>query len=235
MKSTIAIYRHSAWAFMTIPVFAVLGFWPTYFAASIRPLSVWDHVHGLAMFAWTFMLIAQALFIRRGRRDLHRVTGRLSYGLVAVIVVSTLALASYRLNLRGLSPVGLYVLVLQVTILLQFVTFYALAIRARARPDVHARFMICTALPLIDPIFARILGFYLLPQGSPIPEQVLTFALTDMILIALIAWDWHSMRRRDVFLPMLPVLLVLQSLAFLLPGSAAWLAFARWFMQLPLS
>ena len=95
--------------------------------------------------------------------------------------------------------------------------------------------MVCTALPMIDPIFARILMFNFLPAESAAMAQILTFALTDLILIALIVWDWRTSKRKDVFLPMLFVLLVLQLPVFFFVGSPTWGAFAEWFMQLPIS
>lgn len=187
------------------------------------------------MFAWTALLVAQPLLIRSGWRHLHRVAGRVSYLLVPVIVASTLVLANYQVGRRGLSPVGTYLLLLQLTLLLQFVVLYGLGIRARKRPDVHARYMVCTALPLIDPIFARIIAIYFPPSGNLFAGQLLTFGLTDLVLLALVAWDWRSMRRRDVFLRALPVVLILQAAVFLLAGSAAWAAFSAWFMDLPIS
>lgn len=235
MNNTVAIHKHSYLFFALIPLFAVWGFWQTYFAGTVRPLSIYDHAHGIAMFGWCLMLIAQALLIRLKRRDLHRALGKFSYLLVPFIALSTLALANFQVNARGLSYVGLYILMLQLTILVQFLVFYGLAIRNRKRSDIHARYMICTALPLIDPIFARILMFNGLPAEYESIAQFLTYGLTDLVLVALIVWDWRSMRRRDVFLPMLPVLVALQLPIFLFVGSPAWLAFAGWYMALPIS
>ena len=65
--------------------------------------------------------------------------------------------------------------------------------------------------------------------------QIFTFALTDLILVALIVWDWRTSKRKDVFLPMLFVLLVLQLPVFFFVGSPTWGAFAEWYMQLPIS
>jgi len=235
MNSTAAIHRYSFLFFILIPFFAVWGFWQTYFTGSIRPISGWDHAHGIAMFGWCLMLIVQSFLIRKGARSIHRASGRFSYALVPFIALSTAVLANQQLNARGLTFEGLYVLMLQVTILAQFLIFYSMAIWNRKRSDVHARYMICTALPLIDPIFARILIFNFLPGDYVSVAQYFTYALTDLILIALIVWDWRSSRRRDVFLPMLVVLVALQLPTFLLVGSPAWSAFAEWYIQLPIS
>lgn len=235
MNNTLAIHKHSFPFFVLIPLFAVWGFWQTYFLGSIRPISVLDHAHGLAMFGWCLMLIVQSLLIRQSNRRLHRAVGKISYGLVPFIIISTLLLANQQLNARGLVAEGLYVFMLQITILGQFVVFYSLAIKNRKRSDVHARYMICTALPLLDPIFARVLAFNFMPGGLTPDIQYITYAFTDLILIALIIWDWRSSGRRDVFLPMLFVIIALQLPAFFIVGTPAWAIFAAWYMQLPLS
>lgn len=235
VNPTAGIYRHSAWFFLLIPAFAAWGFWPSYFSPGDAPVSVYDHVHGLAMFAWTLMLISQAMLVRSGRRQLHRNLGQFSYVLVPLIAASTVVLANYKIGIRGVTPVAEYILILQLLLLLMFLVFYGLAIRSRRRPDVHARYMICTALPLIDPIFARILFQHLPPTGSPVGHQLLTFLLTDLVLLALIVRDWRSGARRDVFLPMLPLVLGLQGALFLLAGTPVATALATWFRGLPLS
>ncbi len=235
MNSTNAIHKHSYLFFCLIPVFAVIGFWPTYFAGAIRPISVLDHAHGLAMFGWCAMLITQALLIRNGARSTHRAVGKISYLLVPFIILSTLALANERINQRGLNMEGHYILMLQITMLSQFVIFYALAIKNRKRPDVHARYMICTALPMLDPIFARVLIFnFLTPETLPL-SQYFTYALTDLILVALVFMDWRSSKRKDVFLPMLGVLVVTQLPTFFVVGTPVWAAFAAWYAGLPIS
>ena len=235
MSVTRALHRNSVFFFLLVPVFAVWGFWPTYFQGVIRPITAIDHAHGIAMFGWCAMLIVQAWLIRSSRRSAHRATGKLSYALVPVIAVSTLMLANQQINARGLTFEGLYVLMLQMSILPQFLIFYALAIKNRQRSDVHARWMVCTALPLIDPIFARIFIFNVLGPENAAAAQYLTYALTDLIAIALVIWDWRREQRRDVFLPALTVLIVLQLPTFTLVGSAGWAAFSGWFLGLPIS
>lgn len=181
------------------------------------------------------MLIAQSFFIRQSRRGLHRAVGKFSYVLVPWIAISTMMLANHQLNNRGVTGEGVYVLMLQLSILVQFLGFYSLAIVNRKRPDVHARYMVCTALPLLDPIFARVLMFnFLTPEQIPL-AHFYTYPLTALVLVALVVWDWRSSNRRDVFFPMLFVLVALQLPTFLVTGTAAWQSFAAWFMRLPLS
>lgn len=237
MNPTQAIFRNSVFFFVLIPLFAVWGFWTTYFTRPPETMVAWDHLHGIGMFAWCAMLIAQSFLIRTNRRTVHRAVGKFSYLLAPYIVITTVALANYKINERGLSELGLYVLNLQIFILVQFVVSYSLAIRNRKKPDVHARFMICTALTLLDPIFARVLlvnfmQFEMIVTGV---AQMYTYGLIDVILISLVVWDWKSQQRKDVFLPMLVFFVLTQLPTFFVLQSSAWEAFAGWFMALPLS
>lgn len=236
MSLTNAIFRNSVFYFALIPLFAVWGFWVTYFTRPPESLAPFDHIHGVAMFGWCLMLVAQSLLIRTNRRDIHRKLGTLSYVLAPLIVISTLTLANYRLNTRGLTDEGLYILSLQIFTLAQFVVAYCLAIWNRRRPDVHARYMVCTGLTLLDPIFARILlvHFMQAPLTSGI-VQYITYGFIDLILLVLVLWDWKSHQRKDVFLPMLIFFLATHIPVFFVLSSPAWASFAAWFMALPIS
>ena len=82
----------------------------------------------------------------------------------------------------------------------------------------HARFMVCTALPLIDPIFPRVIffNFYQAPFETAIIQRI-------------------TLKRRDVFLPALFIALATQLPIFFVLKWPAWEAFSGWFMRLPLS
>jgi uncharacterized membrane protein len=231
-----SIFRNSVFFLALIPLFAVWGFWVTYFTRPPETYHTWEHIHGFAMFAWCAMLVAQSLLIRGKRRSIHRALGKLSFALAPLVVISTIFLANYKLNVRQLNNEGLYIFGLQFFIIILFGFFYAMAIARRKQSDVHARWMICTAFTLLDPIFARIIAvnFYHVPFETGI-IQWMTFALIDVIVITLVIKDWKSGRRRDVFLPAF-VLLVLAQVAMLtLWDTTAWHAFASWFAELPLT
>lgn len=236
MNFTQSIFRNSWLFFVLILAFAFWGFWVTYFTRPAGTVSGWEHLHGVAMFGWCAMLIIQASLIRTNRRSLHRGIGKLSIVLVPLIIYSTLWLANFRINQRALSDEGLYVLGLQLFLLLLFVVFYVQAMRHRARPDVHARWMICTSLTLLDPIFARVIGvnFLQVPLESLL-IQYITFAMTDIILLALLLRDLKTPSRRDVFQPALVMFVLAQAAMLLLWKTQTWATFAGWFAGLPMT
>jgi uncharacterized membrane protein len=236
MNFSQSIFRKSVYFLTLIPLFAVWGFWVTYFTRPPGSYNTWEHVHGIAMFAWCIMLVAQSFLIRTKRRSVHRALGKISFVLVPIIVISTLFLANYKLNVRQLNNEGLYIFGLQIFIIILFVCFYAMAIMRRQQPDVHARWMICTAFTLLDPIFARIIAvnFYQVPFETGI-IQWMTFAFIDAIVVILVIRDWKSGARRDVFLPALALLLVAQVAMLTVWDTAPWKAFASWFAALPIT
>jgi hypothetical protein len=102
------------------------------------------------------------MLIRGGRLEWHRRIGKASYVVVPSIVISALALA--QLRIRAAPP---QMLAMQQTILylglsasVLFVVIWGLGIRYRRVPALHARYMVGTALTLIDPSLVRVMIFW---------------------------------------------------------------------------
>lgn len=228
------MYRNAVFFFVLLALFAVAGFWPSYLSrvGEVRELRV--HYHGIATALWILLLIVQAYLMRSGRRAMHRGVGRISYVLAPLVVFSILTLAHVRLRDAGASPSEdlLYFFYLQLVLAVLFALTWGLGIFHRRDPQRHARYMICTALTAVDPIFARL--FYIhLGIDRPL-GQVLTFALIDLILVALIWWDWRNRRRLVVFPAMLAVFVAAQVPAFFFYQQPWWKAFAVWYGQSPI-
>jgi len=100
------------------------------------------HFHAITMMLWVGMLITQAFLIRFKKRLLHRFIGKLSYGLVPVLIISLILLAHSRIVIGedGILPTRLYTLFLQLSLLAIFVIAYGLAIVNRQ----HLHFMLAT-------------------------------------------------------------------------------------------
>ena len=109
---------------------------------------------------------------------------------------------------------------------------YAQAIRHRGSAAVHARYMICTALTLVDPIVARLL--YIGLGIEPPYMQLITYALVDAILLYLWRRDLRHGNGIQVFPGMLALFVLAEVPTFVLPGTAAWQAFANAYASLPL-
>ena len=227
----IAGYRNAAPFFALLLALAVPAFWPSYLHAEKVEADFHVHLHGAAMFLWSVMLIAQPWLIRAGKWKLHRQLGKASYVLAPLVAVSTLLLARYRLT-QAYPPDQLYFLYVQLGLLALFVAAYVQAIRHRKSAALHARYMVCTALTLVDPIVARLLyiGFGIEPPLM----QALTYSMIDVTLAILWMRDRRMASNAFVFPGMLALFIVVEIPTFILPDLPAWQGFAKWFAGLPL-
>ena len=228
----VAPFNRSAPFFGALLLLAIPAFWLTYFFPPRYEADWHVHVHGVALFAWASLLIVQPWLIGAGRYRVHRQLGKAAYVLAPVIVVSTVLLARYRMHQATPDFGQLYFLWLQASLMVIFAIASFQAIRLRRTPGLHARYMVCTGLAMVDPIVARVLFFY---AGGDIPwTQIVTYLLIDAILLALWLADRRAGNGIRVFPAMLALFVVLELPTFFLPQTAAWQSFGSWFGALPL-
>ena len=221
--------------FAAMFLIALVAFWPSYLS-QIFSASTYIHVHAFLAASWMLMLVAQPMLIRAKRLAWHRLIGRISYVTAPLMVVSIVLLANSRI--KGVSgeafAIQTYILYLQASLTLLFGLSYALAVYKRHVVALHARFMVCTALTMIDPVVIRLL--FWIDRTPSWNYQWLTFGLTDLSLVALMWLERHGRAGRMV-LPGMLVLFVLMQIPALfgLTDASAWQEFARWFAALPLT
>ncbi len=228
------MFNKSGYYFIVLLALALIGFWDTYFSKIFSETNFYVHFHAATMMVWIGILITQAFLIKNKKYDLHRVIGKFSYALFPFIVISLVLLAHNQITIYdfGIKYFRLYVLFLQLSLLVIFVIAYSLAIAYRKSPMQHARYMICTSLTMIDPAVARI---PLNIPDLPFNYQVLTFGLTNLILIILIVLERKQKSGREVFPIMLAVFVFFQTLNLTWTRSSAWDSFALWFAELLLT
>lgn len=211
------------WALLAL---AIAGFWPSY----VRRFGEADavtHLHAGLMLSWFAMLFVQPWLVRTRRMALHRTIGKISYVLVPAIVLTCVWLS--RIRMGAATPQGfgfqtfiLYLALAASTILL---TSWALAIVYRHDTALHARYMVGTALTLIDPALARLLATTMPGLGPMIP--LISFGLLFLLLGALI-WRDRGRHGQGAFVVLAVLFAIEFALMQVLPQSAAWQAFARW-------
>ena len=228
----IQFFRRSAPFFGALLLLAIPAFWPTYFAPPRYEIDWHVHVHGVSLFLWSVLLIVQPWLVRSGRLGLHRRLGKLSYALAPLIVVSTILLVRYRLHQSTPTFDQLYFLCVQAALITFFSVAYVQAIRWRRRGAIHARYMVCTALAMIDPIVARLVYNH---TGIDIPWiQIVTYLLIAAILLALWLRDWRAGNGVRVFPAMLALFTLLVLPTFFVPQTQAWASFGSWLGALAL-
>lgn len=221
--------------FIALLVIAFLAFWPSYFGAGILSASGYIHFHAITATLWMALLIVQPWLIRSYRYSAHKVIGKASYAFFPIVLAGMVLLANHRIRIATPEnyPIQSYILYLQIFLALLFGISYMFAIAFRRQTEIHARFMICTGLTLIDPIFARILIF-----AMPVPieyHQFITYAITDLVFLILIFAERRSPSGRWVFPTMLGMFLLLQVPTFFVMNSPTWQAFTEWFRSIPLT
>ncbi len=224
-------------------VFALWAFWPSYYSRASE-VSEWRvHAHGVVMTLWCVMLIAQAAYIRGANVRTHRRLGVASYVLAPLVLAATIELVHYRLAGGGTLPdIGLYQVALMVNGAVAFAVLYGLAIVFRRDHAAHGRFMLCTVFPLFTPATDRWISrnwpslISLVPSLNGVPlVQILGFALADVLLIALVIWDWRGRRRIGAFAVSLAVIAAYHASVLTFYRFEFWRTFSDWFRGLPIS
>ncbi len=226
MEST---YKNVSFFFLAILAVIVFGFFKTYFSliSEFQSINTAIHVHAISYLIWFAMLIIQPILIKKGKIDWHGQVGKLSYFLVPIIVLSTYLVAKNQLDNDLLKFPKFVALGTFITFnflqLFLFVLFYILAIVNKKNSVYHVRYMIVTSLVLLDPGLARILIIW---GGLPFIQGVLcNFVLTDLILVALIIYDWLKTKSiHKPYILSLAFLIITHLIWYYLPTTMFWKA-----------
>jgi hypothetical protein len=144
--------------------------------------------------------------------------------LLTALWLSQLRMAASPPQMFGLQSTLLY---LGTAASLMLALFWGLAIRHRRDPALHARYMVATALVMIDPAMARLM-LAVLPEGARFNPSWAGYALTFAVLAVLMWCERAVPRGRGVFRFVTLVFAVNFVLMHVVPGTPGWQAFARW-------
>jgi len=187
------------------------------------------HLHGIVMSAWVLLFITQVSLVAKRRTRVHQRLGYLGGVLAALVVIVGVLTALYAAA-RGASagPPALAFLVIPLGDMLIFAILIGLALYFRRNLPVHKRLMLLAAINLLPPAIARI-PFSFIINGGPLAF----FALTDVCLLACVAFDTFKHRRlHPVFLWGTIFLIALQPLRIIVGGANVWLRFAAALVRL---
>ena len=230
------LFLTSGWYALGLFLLAIVAFWKPFVVKLPFNAEFWVYVHAAGVITWMLLLVSQPLLIRAGKRSLHRRIGKVSYGLVPFIVVGSLMLAHHRMLTTPPAELadeirGFYLPFIADVL---FVTCYTLAIVHRKNAFLHPRYMIATALPLIDPVTFRLLQFYTSLPPNIILFPAIGYGITDAVLLLLIWLDRNEPKGRRAFLQLLPIFVIGHLGWFTLGQTQPWFQFASWFRALPL-
>jgi len=168
------------------------GFWKTYYSQALAraDLPAIVHVHAVVFSVWVLVLVAQAAVVVAGNVRLHKQIGAagMLYGALVFSVGLLVSVGAPVVRVRsGLYPleVGGVVALYNLTDMLLFGAFLALAFAYRRRPELHKRWIIAASAALCGAALGRVV-----PGGTP---QYLLLWLSP--LLALVAVDLATRRR----------------------------------------
>ena len=153
------VYKNSHYLFIAVLLMAIAGFWKTYFGKipTFDGVSGLMHFHAVMVLAWLSILIAQPMLILNKKVEMHRLVGKISYIVVPILLLSIILLMrlSFIKNTLPANP-DIDLRLVGIADLTFFIPCYLLAIYFRKNTKYHARFMVMTVLPFINPALGRL-------------------------------------------------------------------------------
>jgi hypothetical protein len=211
---------------MVLAVFA--GFSRSYYLKGLYgtpALPTLFHVHGLLFTAWMVFLVVQTGLVASRRTAVHRRLGVAGGVLAAAMTVAAMAMTMDLARRSAAAPtdVGLAFTIVPFFTVVVFPVLVGFALLYRRQPEVHKRLMLIATLELVTAGVARIPGAGSLP---------LFFVLTDVGLVAILAYDVITRRRPHPATVWGGLFLIAtQVVRTTAGGTAAWIAFARLLAQ----
>ena len=177
---------------LLIAAIVAWGFWKTYYS---RPFTRTDlpaivHIHASVFSLWVLVLVAQAAAVVAGNVRLHQRLGTIGmlYGALVFAVGLLVSVGAPVLRVRAAFyplEAGGIVALYNLTDILLFGAFLALAFAYRHRPELHKRWIIAATAALCGAALGRVV-----PGGS-----ALYLLLWLSPLLALVAVDLVTRRR----------------------------------------
>lgn len=227
-------FLYMAFAFLAI---ALIGFSTTYFlplsrgAFSAPPII---HVHGVLLFGWLLLFIAQSSLIHNRSFVTHRQLGVFGATLCVGIVISGV-LVGLHATRRDLAAGGGddFVLGQFVNVLIEMLLFGALvtaAIVLRRDGESHKRLLLLATISALGPAWLRFR--HLLPA---VPYPFVMFSLlADSLLLIAIARDHFAIKRvHPVYLWAGGAMVAIHIVELLASTSAPWVRLSRWLLGMP--
>ena len=178
-------YKYLGYILVILIPIAFLAFYKTYFVQFPNfkeNITTYTHLHAFISTMWILILILQPILIEKGKWKIHKVIGKITYGLFPILILSfiPLIISMYHSD----HPKKIF---LPLADSIMLILFYFLAIYNKKNVSKHMRFMIGIILVFLGPIIGRI-GLLIL-ELSPIVTQNSFYGIIYLILIGLIFYD----------------------------------------------
>ncbi len=206
-ERAMSLYPRAPIYFSLVFLVAIIGFYPSFFS-KLTETDATHHFHGFMATAWMLMLIAQGWLMRLRKISAHRALGRLSIFVAPLFIASGfLVIHAMLSSTNGFSQTfGARLAFVDITTIIYFGIAYSLAIYYRKNIQLHARYMTSTAILVLPPALGRALAGIAPGINSFKAAFNWGFAISALIVIALILHDVRLGRMRPPYLALLQVI-----------------------------
>jgi uncharacterized membrane protein YozB (DUF420 family) len=226
-------YRYAHWYFLAALFATIAGFWPSFFSR-VSETDGWHSLHGITATLWVVALATQSWLMSRGLVRWHRRVAVAALLLLPIIVVSALYMVRLVLtNTRTPFPPAMLAFI-DLPSVAFLVALVALALVNRRTPAAHKRFMSATVLLGLPPALTRLYARVLFPGIGPANAFQASLLSVELILLALIAFDWRAGERRLAYPLSLAFFLAVHLLIQPVSSSDTWRSAMDWYVALPI-
>lgn len=179
------------WMVVAMGFFVFGGFGMHSFVPALRgdfpPAPPIVHLHGVVFIGWMILMLLQSALVCSGNVRLHRALGMwgIAQATATILIGLLLQLVASGRGYSAGRPAGSDGLYLGLLAFVGFALMFTLAIRNRARPDIHRRMILFAMLPVIPPgvnrFWANALGL-----EDPVPTFWLYLTLWSMAAAILV-------------------------------------------------
>ncbi len=177
-------YRKLGYILLLIIPLIVIGFYPSYFGLFPEfneHIDFLVHLHFFLSVLWIVILITQPFLILNKKYKWHKLIGRSTFVIFPLWILSFLVMIY-----KVIQKENYNYLVFPIGNMLILIVLYFLAIKHRKTTAKHMRYMIASAVVLIDPTIGR-WTFNIF--GDDLIAMPITYAIMNLILVMLIWVD----------------------------------------------
>jgi hypothetical protein len=173
-------FRHAHYYVVGLIALTVVAFWPGYF--SVLSTAPWAfHFHGITATLWLGLLAVQSRTIHGRLITWHRSLGMASLIVFPLFLAGGVAVLSrMAISTLGADPFynlyGARLGLMDGSSVLLIGYLYYMALKHRRSVQLHARYLLATPLPLIMPIFGRVINHLVPPLAIHGPQDFHLFA-----------------------------------------------------------
>jgi hypothetical protein len=196
-------YKNIGYCMILLVPLTFAGYYKSYisqipkFNDYIRPA---HHIHAFVAFLWLVLLISQSFLIRYKKVKTHRLVGKFSYFLFAILILSFFPIIHTD-----------SIIIFPIADMILLIVFYSLGIIYKKVPAKHMRYMIALSLVFLDPTLGRIVfNLSNLMGYNTLAVHHITLGTISAILVGLIFFDKANNRNYKPYVFALSLFLVYQ-------------------------